>query len=77
MANVLRLPVGDGHTGVKFIHREGHRGLPRYWRYLILVTQLAGRTLPAQVILGPTPQAQVTVRTRVEDVAINGVIPGH
>lgn len=74
MANVPRLPAGDGHIGVKFIHREGHRGLPRYWRYLILVTQLAGRTLPAQVILGPTPQPQVTVRTRVDNVAINGVI---
>ena len=74
MANVPRLPAGDGHTGVKFIQGEWHRGLLRYWRSLILVTQLAGTTLTAQVILGPTPQAQVTVRTRVDNVAINGVI---
>ncbi|MDQ6768753.1 MAG: hypothetical protein M3Z54_02060 [Gemmatimonadota bacterium] len=74
MANVPRLPAGDGHTGAKFVPPEKHRGLPSYWRYVILATQLAGTTLQAQVIVQTTQPAEVTVRTRVDNVAINGVI---
>jgi hypothetical protein len=75
MTNVFLRVADDGHTGAKFIHREGHRGLLRYWRYTILATQLAGTDLEAQAIIqAPTPPAQVTVRTRMENVAINGVI---
>jgi len=74
MTNVFLRFADDRCAGVKHIHRKGHRGPRRYWRYLILAAQLAGTDLSAQVIVGPIPQPQVTVRTRVDNVAINGVI---
>src|SRR5258706_6848394 len=75
MTNAFLRLADNGHTGVRFIYRAGHHGLPSHWRYLMLATQLAGTGLQAQAIVqAPTPPAGVTARTRVDNAAINAVI---